>query len=385
MEETGKRRIGIITIARVNNYGAELQAFATQFFLRKNGYDAEIIDYLFYKHPHHVRTPRSKPVFRISAVNRLKEWFYPLFTRIKSWVRHDKVAEERLANFNRFHQDNTRFSREYRSIDALYSAQMDYDVFMVGSDQVWNPNNYTSLDPYFLGFAPAGRKRVSYASSFGLNSLPQSTYGYYRQMLQCLDAISVREENAVEIVRSISGLNATWVLDPTLLLDRNDWRKIERRIEGIPEKYVLVYEITPCPQIFDVTKYVASCLNAAIVCLSRVSGIVREPQMTNVETAGPAEFISLFDQAAFIVTNSFHGTAFSINFEKDFFVVVPSRKQNNSRQVSILNKMGLTDRLITSESSYHSVPLEIDYAEVLPRLEIARKESADYLKAALDE
>jgi len=385
MEETRKRRIGIITIARVNNYGAELQAFATQYFLRKIGYDAEIIDYLFYKHPCHMRTPRSKPVFRISFPNRVKEWLYPHFTRIKSWIRHDKVVKERLASFNRFHQDNTHFSREYSTIDALYNTQMDYDVFMVGSDQVWNPNNYTSLNPYFLDFAPTGKKRVSYASSFGLNSLPQNTYGYFKQMLQGLDAISVREENAVGMVKNISGLDATWVLDPTLLLDRNDWRKVEKRMENVPLKYVLVYEITPYPQIFDIAKYVADSLNATVVCLSKVSSFVKEPQMTNVETAGPAEFIYLFDHASFIITNSFHGTAFSINFEKDFFVVAPSRKQNNSRQISILKKMGLTDRLITEETSYHSIPLEIDYAEVLPRLEMARKESVEYLKSALDE
>lgn len=135
-------KIGIITILKVNNYGAELQAYATQATLNKMGYDAEIIDYLFYKNPMAKHTRGSRTEFSHSVKKRFAEWLYPL-------IHKPSANKTRTIRFESFHKHNTRLSPTYRCAEELYDAKMPYDVYMVGSDQVWNPGSYTSLRPYF--------------------------------------------------------------------------------------------------------------------------------------------------------------------------------------------------------------------------------------------
>ncbi len=380
------KKVGIITIVKVNNYGAELQAFATQKALQGMGYDAEIIDYLFYKNPRHKTTRRSKPVFDLPLKKRLAEWLYPKINSVRRILQHNKADEIRGLRFEQFHKEYTRFSKEYRTIESLYSAKMYYDAYVVGSDQVWNPNNYTSLDPYFLRFAPKDKVRLSYASSIGLSQLPEVTKTYYREALRSLDAISVREENAVKIVEEVAGVKAKWVLDPTLLLNGEEWKNYAVEVVGVPKQYVLIYEITPCTYVKTLAQHIAAEKGCKVVRINREA--VREEsdeEVVNVMDAGPAEFLWLFLHAEAVVTNSFHGTAFSVNMEKDFYVVTPERKQNNSRQRSLLKLVGLENRLVVENAS---MPEKSDYAvdfdKVRPLLEKAREASKKYLKEAID-
>lgn len=216
------KNIGIITIAQVNNYGAELQALALQKKLCLMGYDAEIINYLFYKHKKHKKEKCSMPFYPYPLKNRIKEWFLPIYESIKS-IPYKKANEKRKEGFVSFHKRNTRFSKKcFFSYSELYNDPPIYDVYCVGSDQVWNPRCYTNLNPYFVSFAPEGKKKISYASSFGVNELPESAKKQYRKLLQGLDSISVREDVGVEIVKNISGRNATKVVDPTLLLTKGE-------------------------------------------------------------------------------------------------------------------------------------------------------------------
>ena len=380
------KKVGIITIVKVNNYGAELQAFATQKALQEMGYEAEIIDYPFYKNPRHRVTRRSRPVFHLPFKKRLAEWLYPKVNNMRRVLQHNEDDDIRRLRFELFHKEHTRFSREYRTIESLYSAKMDYDAYVVGSDQVWNPNNYTSLDPYFLKFAPNDKVRLSYASSIGLSELPEGTKAYYREAFRGLDAIRVREENAVEIVEETSGVKAQWVLDPTLLLGGDEWQKYAIEVRGIPRRYVLIYEITPCAYVKTLAKHIAAEKGCRVVRINREA--VREENnedVLNVMVAGPAEFLWLFAHAEAVVTNSFHGTAFSVNMEKDFFVVTPARKKNNSRQKSLLKLVGLEDRLLVENAGLpEKVDYAVDYDKVRPLLEKAREANRKYLKEAID-
>lgn len=218
MAENRAKKVGVITILKVNNYGAELQAYATQAVLKKLGWNAEIIDYLFYKNSDFKKTKMSKPLFPVGVVKKAKEYFYPLFARLKS-CRASDAAHRRKKRFDLFHKQNTSLSRTYQTIDELYGAGLNYDVYMVGSDQVWNPGIYSSLKPYFLTFAPKGKKRISYASSFGVSEISAIAKPFYEKALKEFDAISVRERNAVGMVEHLTGKKAQWVLDPTLLLN----------------------------------------------------------------------------------------------------------------------------------------------------------------------
>lgn len=375
------RKIGIITIVRVNNYGAELQAYATQKVLRDLGYEAEIIDYLFYKHPRHIVTKGSKPLFKNSFKKKITEFLYPRISKYKILFQGNGIDLQRKQRFEAFHTENTCFSKEYRCIEDLNTAVLDYDAYIVGSDQVWNPGNYTSLDPYFLKFAPKGKRRISYASSFGVSSLPAETLDYYKQSLGELDFISVREENAVKIVKDVSGRDAQWVLDPTLLLDADSWRKVAKYPEGLPQRYVLLYELTPCADLKRHALQIASDKGCKVVRITKDANRVEsDDEVINIMDAGPAEFVGLFDKAEFVLTNSFHGTAFSINLNKDFYVVIPTRKENNSRQQSLLNLMNLGNRLLHEGANLpDSTAMTIDYSEANNILEMQRKQSINFL------
>lgn len=377
-------KIGIITILKVNNYGAELQAYATQKALQLMGHDAEIIDYLFYKNPCHKRTKMSAPTAKMSVKKHLQEWLFPI---IANWrARNYREAQEaRNKKFEKFHADNTKQSECYESLDKLKTAQLDYDVLMSGSDQVWNPGIYSSLDPYLLHFGSDKIKRVSYASSFGVSSLPEDVKEYYKNALQKYSSISVREDKAVDLVKSISGRDAQLVLDPTLLLNKEQWLEVAKPVDALPEvPYVLIYELIPVSYVKELAKYVSEQTGMPIVRLCKNASVEDiEPEIINVIDAGPSEFLTLFDKAGCVVTNSFHGTAFSINFGKQFYTVIPKDKSNNSRQQSILRLFNCEDRMIVEGSMMLELkPLNI--ASVMSNLDIERDKSMNYLKKAID-
>lgn len=381
-----KKRVGIITILKVDNYGAELQAYATQKALQQMGYDAEIIDYLFYKNPRHIHTQGSQPVFQMSAKKKLAEFLYPKISKLKQILQHNNDAKTRAARFAKFHEDNTRFSAEFRTYEDLQKNCPEYDAYIVGSDQVWNPGTYSSLDPYFLKFVPAGKRKLSYASSFGVGKLPPDTIGYYKEALSQLDSIAVREKNAVDLVKGASGRDAQWVLDPTLLLDKDAWMSVANCIPDVPEQYVLLYELTPCPYLKTLAKHIAEKRQAKVVRITKdAARMEKDGEIINITDAGPSEFLGLFANADFVVSNSFHGTAFSINFNRDFYVVTPSRKQNNSRQQSLLKLFGLSNRLLKEGDHYpECCNISINYSCVNKALNLQRTASYSFLKNSID-
>lgn len=377
-------KIGIITILKVNNYGAELQAYATQRVLNNLGWNAEIIDYLFYKNPGFKKTPMSKPLFAMGYNKRIREWLYPIITRLKE-LKVAKASKKRKERFAQFHTNHTALSRTFCSMDDLYHAKLGYDVYLVGSDQVWNPGVYSSLEPYFLTFAPRGKKRISYASSFGVSEIPQIVKPFYKKYLSEFSAISVRENTGVDLINSLTGKEAQWVLDPTLLLTANDWMQVcSDCYEALPP-FVLIYELTPCPYITELATYISKekALKVVRICKSAAKEDKRD-SVLDITDAGPAEFLELFSKASYIVTNSFHGTAFSINFEKPFYTVIPDRKNNNSRQLSLLEMVGLKDRMIVENAGLPDFENDIDYHQVAKKLAREREQSIMFLKNAID-
>ena len=376
-------KIGIITILKVNNYGAELQAYALQRILNLLGYNAEIIDYLFYKNSQHIKTMRSKPNFHFGIKKILVEKVYPLYMWSKTLL-HPKDEKVRAQRFTLFHQAHTKLSKTYRTIDELFSAKLDYDIYMVGSDQVWNPGIYSSLDPYFLKFAPEGKKRLAYASSFGVSEIPSYAYTYYHDSLKAFDVIGVREANAVDLVKNLCGKKAQWVLDPTLLLTKKDWNDIAvvpEVVKNFQNGYILLYELTSCPYILRLAYHLNKTLSLPIVRVCKSASIEdKDKTILNITDAGPAEFIGLFSNAQLVITNSFHGTAFSINLERNFYTVVPLRKQNNSRQQSLLRLFGLENRLLMEGEQFPSVnDVSIDYDPVRKLLSEKRNKSIQFL------
>lgn len=343
-------KIGVITIENVNNYGAELQATATIKVLQDMGYDAEIINYCYYKNWNFKDTQMSAPFVSMSAKGRL---MYRVKYRLVNWFvsevlpRFFPTIRRRILRFDDFHKINTKMSKRYLSMPDLYQAKMDYDVYVVGSDQVWNPSASSSIEPYFLTFAPKEAKKISYASSFGVSNIPDSLYEKYKELLSNIDYLSVREQAGVSLVKALTGKEATCVLDPTLLLNREQWGNIMLAYPHMPSRYILVYQLLPSETLPSLAMRIGEEKKCPVYYLAKRAYAVNAPKgMRLIKDAGPAEFLWLIKNASCVVTNSFHGTAFSVNFGTPFYAVLKPSRGGNARITSLLTSVNLMDRTV---------------------------------------
>lgn len=356
-------KIGIITIQKCNNFGAELQAYALQRKLQLMGYEAENIDYLFYKHPEHRKTKRSKPILKLSIVNRIKEFLLPI-------LRPSKPNRK----FDAFVETNIRLSRKYVSIDELYNEPPKYDLYMVGSDQVWNPRMGSNILPYFLDFAPAGARCVSYGSSMGVHEIPAQAFYRYKQQLKKFSAIGVREKSGADIVRAM-GLTAEvkHVVDPTMLLSAEEWAEVARAPVGrYEEPYVLLYDLIPSEETVALARRWADARGVRVVRMGDGD-------------YGPSEFVWLFAHAEAVVTNSYHGTVFSVLNGKDFYSVIPKGLTSFGRMESLVKLIGAEARMVRA-GDIRSVDFEkqIDWKLVNEMLKVAVDDSTDFLRREVE-
>lgn len=383
------KKIGIATIVKVNNYGAELQAFATQRKLSLLGYDAELIDYRYYKIWNFKDSKMSAPLIPMNIKGKVAYWFkYRLINAIAECVLPllKKSVKNRMLRFELFHKKNSKFSRLYASMDDLYLNPPQYDVYMTGSDQVWNPAASSSIEPYFLTFAPANKKKISYASSFGVNSVDERIMKKMGEWLCDYTNIAVRENSGIGLAKELSGKDASWVIDPTLLLTKEEWLTVAVDYPHMPQHYVLIYDLAESVAIDKLALKIAKERNIPVyrIC-KRAYGMKKKAGVINILDAGPAEFLSLIANAEYVVANSFHGTAFSVNFRTPFFTVLSSQKKNNSRIESLLELVKLKNRIFFDNEIIESIDTTspIDFEIVHDLLEIQKLESELYLKNAL--
>ena len=382
------KKIGIITILKCNNFGAELQAYATQKKLNLMGYDVEIIDMLYYKHPDFKKTKSSKPFVEQTMKERVVEFvkfsiLNPIIYNIVPLF--SKNMRTRNRKFNAFHEKNTKLSETYRSIDQLYCKCNEYDAYVVGSDQVWNPGTGMNIEPYFLTFAPEGKKRISYASSFGVTSIPTQYTDKFKKLLNGLDFISVREAAGVKIVEEVAQRKAELVLDPTLLLNKEEWKECSSGYNPNSKGYVLIYEVHPSEKIQQLALDYAHKNNLPVYRVG-VRGMFNweTKGITNLVDIGPADFVSLFENADIVFTNSFHGTAFSVNLGKNFYTVLSKAGKKNSRMTSLLSIMGLDSRIVYQEDDEKVSYEKYNVSKVQELLNAEREKSVDYLRTALN-
>lgn len=384
-----KKRVGIITICKCNNYGAELQAYATVEKLRQMGYEAEIIDYLYYKSWRFRDSRVSRPFVPMNIKGRISYWVkYRLAGLMMETVAPCFLPSmrRRIKRFADFHQANTPFSKQYLSMDDLYRDLPLYDIYMTGSDQVWNPSASSSIEPYFLSFAPQGAKRVSYAASFGVNQIDEELQPRYAKLLSTYDRIGVREADGCNLVKQLCGKEATWVLDPTLLLGKNNWMKVSGKYPQVPQHYVLIYQLSDSRSIAELAKRIGHEKKIPILRIAKRACFVKKDNgVHNLLDVGPSEFLSLIAGADYVLTNSFHGTAFSINMGVPFWTIVSTKKANNSRIESLLGMLGLKERMLLDDCKIDEVDVNasVHYEDVLKKLAVERHKSELFLREAL--
>ena len=365
-------KTGLVTFYHIHHYGALLQASATQRTVEGFGHQCEIVDYYVNQNNALFRKPTGLGSAAADVHTAL----------------HYKPLKDRYDRFEKFSRDHLRISEHrFESVQELSAAELPYDVILSGSDQIWNPKIFPDghFDPVFFG-AFSDKRKIAYAPSFGIPRIPEEMEAELREYLAQFSHVSVRERQGQSIVRHVADRDVPVVLDPTLLLDREQWTAMANTPESYPkEGYILCYCISKPGALTPYIRRLAEETGLPVVQLCGIRQKVH-PSAKCVLDAGPAEFLALFQNAAYVCTNSFHGTVFSVQFQKPFFTAVAPAElaaPERSRTFSILSRLGLTDRII-GKGDTAALDAVIDWRAVEEKLMEARASSLAYLRAALE-
>ncbi|MCD7946964.1 MAG: polysaccharide pyruvyl transferase family protein [Oscillospiraceae bacterium] len=366
------RSVGLITFHFAHHYGAQLQAYATMRTVEQLGCKCEVIDY---------RLPHTTSTNRIFKRGGARNMLSNLHTAL-----HYSALQRRYDRFESFVAEQMRLSpARYTSIADLREKPPAYDVYLAGSDQIWNPyifENQQFDEAFLLTFAQSGA-RIAYAPSLGVPSLPADASAQLQGYLAPFSALSAREKRGSDLLAQITGREVPIVLDPTLLLTERDWASLSvpPAFEG---GYILCYFVSDPAEIAPCALELSRKTGLPIVQLAGARRKI-DGARTLILDAGPREFLGLFQHASYVCTNSFHGAAFSLQFSRPFFTALSPKERGEptySRIYSLLHQLGCTARILgLPETAAIDDPL--DYKAVQRCLEQARKDSLSYLRGAL--
>lgn len=370
--------IGTITYHKTINYGAILQAYALQKILADMGHVSEVIDYW-------------NPQTGIAAFSRYRRVRHFVWQGV---VKRIPAAMERQKRTEEFRRNHLRLSaRKYFDAKTLHSDPPLYDAYITGSDQVWNPSIHNNDSSYFLTFAPPGKKRISYAASFGVSQIQDRFFSDYEKWLKQIHYLSTREFEGKQIIEQLTGRDAEIVLDPTLLLGQEQWRRIAVPYES-SKPYILCYYMPGDKEvnkgITELARQVSTLTGWGAICIGQKEYTRLHPWRRSIFDAGPAEFLGLFQNASFVVTNSFHGTAVSISYRKPFLVPInqelPPEKALSSRITTLIKTLKLEHRLLpVGECLLGKNVLDVDYQTAETILQQEKQRSINFLRNALEE
>ena len=381
-------KIGIVTYHRSHNYGAVLQAYALKTYLLSLGHIVEIIDYW--------------PEYRKGMYDIIDFSFFkqpiPFFSKTKIAVREFVFyfpKKNRHQKFQRFIVENLGVDDTSSIITKGDKIESIYEVYIFGSDQIWRNNKFktfSGFDPVYWGKYPLGDsyKKITYAASMGeLNYKGQEAF--IKEHLNYLNSIAVRESNLKEVLEQFTKKPVSQVLDPVFLLNRNDWESLipQRKSKGksMGEKYLLFYQLNHSAVAKEFVNSLANSKNLRIIEIKGEVKLVTNPKKTK-QYAGPLDFLELFKNASYIVSTSFHGVAFSIIFQKQFYAL--GMGNNSARVTSLLETLAIKDRYLTDENIVATQfeklsERTINYSDLNKNLEVQKALSANYLKKAITE
>lgn len=373
-------KASVITLHTVDNYGSVMQTYATQKVLNKLGFDVEFVDY--WRKDNLPEYRAEKILETSSTLQGLKPlWGMNQFTKKMAAGLLADVLKRRKSPMWRFLEKNVNLThKRYTTFSELQYNPPEADVYITGSDQVWNSIWNQGIDrSYFLDFAPAGKPRIAFSASIGREQLDTEEIPETKRLLEKYSAISVREQSAVELLASMD-IKSTLVLDPTLMLEAEEWRKLATK-QKREKPYILIYQLNPNPQMDQYAEQLAQKKNWEIIRI----GFGRSDRRKGgkcVMLPSVEEFLGLFCDAACVLTDSFHATAFSLDLGTDFISVLPGRF--GTRIESILKLTGTENRLLTRYDNFEIVDKVIDKKCVKEMLEKKRTEDIQWLMQALN-
>lgn len=370
-----KKKIGILTFHNAHNYGAVLQAYALKTKLNRMGHEASVLNYQNkyiarnYRKVLHIDFWKRDilPSRWGKVVREVRDVFYGL----KEWQKQWNVFEEFIAD--------KLLDGDTRQLSLEEVVAKDCDVYVLGSDQIWARELTHGMDPAYFGqFAPK-KKKISYAASVPNGSVPENEKPFFKQYLQSLSHISVREEKLAQSLRDLTGREIDTVIDPTLLLEREDYEPLLYEKPLKQGDYVFAYFVVENETVSRCAKKVAELLGCELIELHyKKTPTICGKNM--IFDAGPSEFLTYIRDAKMVVTNSFHGTVFSILFQKKFYSVY----KENGRIDNLLSFLGLEERHITEERQIQ-LEKEIDYGQSDKGLREYRQQSVDFLMKGIEE
>lgn len=402
-------KVATVTWITYNNYGTQLQAYALQQYLLSLGIDNTIIS-------------DEKIIEEIAERNSITNSIGSMYvdcdndtkctTDLTSNARSSfnivtvlhKIKKRIIKKLKPTNRKNRRinlirnatrkkyieFKNRHLIIEWNYSRQDmnklndSYDAFVCGSDQIWSLLD-RNIDPFFfLNFSK--KKKISYAPSIGLNNIPTERESFLKSILENFNSISVREKTTAEQLTKILSKDVSWVVDPTLLYDNSFWREKTTSIKVKGKRYILCYFLENRDWYFDYCIQLAKFLDLDILLLPS-----REEYYNNTfvykGAVGPFEFVKLYENADFILTDSYHGSLFALNYSKQFLYLKRFKDNDtecqNVRIYSILNYLNLNCLIIDEKVFNKSDIINIDYSQVAMLLEKARNESREFLFRSL--
>lgn len=368
-------KIGLTTIYTVPNFGSVLQAFATQVVLERAGAECKVINYLY---------PNSWNRKQTGARISLKSKLAYLLQANPSHRMHRKLKGFIASHFH--------LTRLYHSLEELQQEDWSsYDAFCAGSDQIWNAKFLKGESVFMLSFAPENAYKFSLASSFAMKTIPDEYVPKYQKYLSRFDRFSVRECQGVHILKEQLGFeqDAQVMPDPTLMLSGEEWVKAVGASTKKPKRpyillYGLYYAFEPCPYIFKVLKHFHEKLGCDILALEGYKSAEQAEgvKMKDVKNSTITEFIQYFANAEMVVTSSFHGTAFALNFSKPLVSVVPGNKADD-RQSNLLRMVGAEQCIASTESAIADLNPFYNSNQVESALQNLRTESAQWISDTL--
>lgn len=359
-------KIYITTFHSANNYGAVLQSYALFTFLKKE-YNVEIVNY------HNKNIDGLYRVFRYKTNNLIHD----ILGLMKDLVNY-RVNTKRANNFEKFRK-MINVGTLVNNVEDLRSMLKDKDIIITGSDQVWNPVITGGIDNvYYLDFE-TNNKKISYAASCGDVNNITIYKEELKRILSSYKSISVREENLNKYIKEELNIKSKCVLDPTLLLDKEEWIKVVSKKRIIKNKYIFAYSVGNANENYYNTINIISEKTKLPVVFFDKYDLKRKIKCKKKSfyTAGPSEFLNLLYYSDYVVTTSFHALSFSIIFNKNVYITLSTYPD---RLKTLVNLVGIDNRVIEGKNDLNNkLDSRINWAEINDKLNKAREKSAEWL------
>lgn len=368
------KKIGLMTLHHdKSSYGACLQGFALWHYLSQNN-DCEMVNMPVTKNKEHEETLIIHiKVFVAKCLIFLKNFLNPKYLKA---LRDSKARIQNFETFNSL----IKMSKKCWTKEEIYQNPPSYDVWVSGSDQLWNPRIYFDIEPYLLGFTREEDKRISYASSLGVLEIEANYEQLFKYAIPRFHSIAMREASAIPVIQRFTNIKIENVLDPTFLLSKDEWRNFAKPID-VQKKYLICYFLSYTSEVISFCKEQAESLGLIPFFIStKAEDTLQFPDSNFIQNAGPSEFIYLLDNSDFVLTDSFHGTVFSIIFEKQFITYIGKNIKASSRITNMLTSLGIPDNVLSRLQVKDS---NIDYAVVRKFLAKRITESKDYLNKSI--